>query len=169
MKRITILLITLLSLHIVAYASFPVPETSNIVSGECDNIILKDGGEISAKIIEITPDLIKYKKCGNQDGPLISINKSEVMMVRYIDGTKDIITSNNSKDKSGNDQKGNGFAVVALICGILGFVVPGLGLLSIIFGAIGAGKKRKGRGMAITGMILGIVNLIVVLALLASY
>ena len=166
MQRITILFITLLSLHIVAYASFPVSETSNIVSEECDNIILKDGGEISVNIIEITPDLIKYRRCNQKGGPIVSLNKSDVMMVRYADGTKDIFTSNNSKVKSeNNDLKGNGFAVVALVCGIAGFIVPFAGLVAIVFGAIGL--KRKGKGMAVTGMILGVINLILVIILLS--
>ena len=163
MRKITILLITLLSLHIVAYAGFPVTETSNIVSEECDNIILKNGEEISAKIIEITPDLIKYKKCNNQDGPIVSINKSEVMMIKYSNGTKELVSISSKKEGATSKRElrgNNGFAIAALICGILGFVVPGLGLLSIIFGAIGL--SRKGRGMALTGMILGIVNLIAV-------
>ena len=75
----------------IGVAYFPI----NTFVEECDNIILKDGKEISAKVLEVTPDLIKYKKCNNSDGPLFSVNKSDVMMIRYSDGTKDIIKDNN--------------------------------------------------------------------------
>jgi len=87
------LLLILLCLPLVVCASFPVLENkTTIYNDSCDNIILKNGEEISAKIIEITPDLIKYKKCGKLEGPLISIYKKEVLMLRYNDGSKDIIS-----------------------------------------------------------------------------
>tara|TARA_B110000238_G_scaffold188776_1_gene220149 strand:- start:51 stop:560 length:510 start_codon:yes stop_codon:yes gene_type:complete len=149
-----------------SFASFPTFTNSN----ECDNIILQDGNEIYAKVIEITPDLIKYKKCDNS-GPLISIKKDDVFMIKYSDGSKKKIESDrksNSTEEEEEEQglRHGGFAVTALICGILGFIIPGLGLLSIIFGAIGASKKYKRNGMAITGMILGLANIILVLILI---
>jgi hypothetical protein len=147
-----------------SFASFPTYMSLN----ECDNIILQDGNEISAKVIEITPELIKYKKCNNS-GPLISIKKSDVFMVKYSDGTNQKIMTDSKSTGSQEGLRGNGFAITALVCGILGFVVPGLGLLSIIFGGIGRNKKYKGRKMALTGMILGLINLLLVLILLASY
>mgnify|MGYP001426265448 FL=1 len=147
-----------------SFASFPIYVSLN----ECDNIILQDGNEISAKVIEITPGLIKYKKCNNS-GPIISIKKSDVFMVKYSDGTNQKIMTDSESTGSEEGLKGNGFAIVALVCGILGFVVPGLGLLSIIFGGIGRNKKYKGRKMALTGMILGLANLLLVLILLSSY
>jgi hypothetical protein len=150
-----------------SFASFPTYTNSN----ECDNIILQDGNEISAKVMEITPDLIKYKKCDNS-GPLISIKKDDVFMIKYSDGSKQKIESDRKSNSTEEEEQGlrhGGFAVTALICGILGFIIPGLGLLSIIFGAIGASKKYKRNGMAITGMILGLANLILVLIFLSSY
>ena len=147
-----------------SFASFPTYTSSN----ECDNIILQDGNEISAKVIEITPELIKYKNCNNS-GPLISIKKSDVFMVKYSDGTNQKIMIDSKSNGSEEGLSHNGFAITALACGILGFVVPGLGLLSIIFGGIGMQKKYKGRKMAITGMILGLVNILLVIILLASY
>lgn len=55
-----------------------------------DTITLKNGEEIEAKVLEITPDIIKYKKFNNLDGPTISILKSEVFMIKYENGTKDV-------------------------------------------------------------------------------
>jgi hypothetical protein len=90
-------------------------------------------------------------------------------MVKYSDGTNQKIMTDSKSTGSEEGLRGNGFAITALVCGILGFVVPGLGLLSIIFGGIGRNKKYKGRKMALTGMILGLINLLLVLILLASY
>ena len=61
-------------------------------------------------------------------------------------------------------------SVVALVTGILGFVVPGSWLLAIIFGAIGMKRTKdgslRGRGMAVAGFVLGLVVPLVVLLLI---
>ncbi len=56
-----------------------------------DIIIKNDKTEIKAKVIELTEGLIKYKKSGKLDGPLYSINKDEVFMIVYKDGTIEYI------------------------------------------------------------------------------
>lgn len=58
-----------------------------------DNITLNNGDEIVAKVIEITSDAVKYKKWDNQEGPVYVINKSDVFMVKYQNGTKDVFKS----------------------------------------------------------------------------
>ena len=55
-----------------------------------DIITKKTGEDISAKISEVTQTEIKYKKFDNLEGPIFSILKSEVLMIRYENGTKDI-------------------------------------------------------------------------------
>lgn len=57
-----------------------------------DTLVKKNGEEIQVKVLEITPDLVKYKKFDNLEGPTISVYKREVFMVRYAGGTKEIIT-----------------------------------------------------------------------------
>ena len=59
----------------------------------------------------------------------------------------------------------SGWAMAALIFGLLGFCLPILGsLLGIIFGIVGISKTREnragGRGMAVAGLVLGIVTLL---------
>jgi len=65
-----------------------------------DFIVLKTGDEIKSKVIEISQTEIKYKKFDNPDGPTISMDKQTVFMIRYANGTKDIINQINSEDKS---------------------------------------------------------------------
>lgn len=60
-----------------------------------DNIILKNGDEIAAKVIEIGLDEVKYKKYQNLEGPTYTILKSEVFMIKYENGTKDVISDEN--------------------------------------------------------------------------
>ncbi len=55
-----------------------------------DIIILNDGDEISAKVTEIGIDVVKYHKFENQSGPIYSINKDDVFMIRYQNGEKEV-------------------------------------------------------------------------------
>jgi hypothetical protein len=69
-----------------------------------DVITLKTGEDISAKIIEVGLTDIKYKKFDNIDGPLFTILKSEVLMTRYKNGTKEVY---NLEKKSGKENSNN--------------------------------------------------------------
>lgn len=55
-----------------------------------DIIITKEGDEIEAKVEEITSDAIKYRKATQPDGPLRNVPKSDVFMIKYSDGTKEV-------------------------------------------------------------------------------
>ena len=68
-------------------------------------------------------------------------------------------------------QTGNGYAVTALVLGLISLFLswfPGvdwvLGALAIIFGAVGISTARRrggaGRGMAIAGLVLGVVTVV---------
>ena len=63
-----------------------------------DLIIKKDGSDISAKILEITISEVKYKKFDNLSGPIFTMLKSDVLMIRYENGTKDIFNETVSSD-----------------------------------------------------------------------
>jgi uncharacterized protein (TIGR02145 family) len=60
---------------------------SNVILYAQDNILQTNGEEIQAKVIEITPDMIKYKKYTNQDGPVYSIYKKDVQTIVFEDGS----------------------------------------------------------------------------------
>jgi hypothetical protein len=57
----------------------------------CDNIIYKNGDELSVQVIEISESIVKYKKCDNIGGPTYSESISKVFMIKYKNGTKDIL------------------------------------------------------------------------------
>jgi hypothetical protein len=57
-----------------------------------DIMTKKSGEDVRAKVLEVTSSEIKYKKFDNLDGPTYAMLKSDVVMVRYKDGTKDIFT-----------------------------------------------------------------------------
>lgn len=55
-----------------------------------DMITKKTSEDIKAKVIEVTVNEIKYKKFDNLNGPLFTLLKSDVLMIRYENGSKDI-------------------------------------------------------------------------------
>lgn len=55
----------------------------------CDSLFLKSGAHVTAKIIEINPKEVKYKKCDNPDGPVIIIRKADVATIKYSNGTSE--------------------------------------------------------------------------------
>lgn len=55
-----------------------------------DIITLKNGDDIKGLVQEIGETDIKYKKYENPKGPNYTLKKSEILMIRYANGTKDI-------------------------------------------------------------------------------
>jgi hypothetical protein len=149
---------------------------NNLEPLECDIIVCKNGDEIEAKILEIGIKEIKYKRCDNQEGPTISILNSSVLMIKYPNGTKDIIkSSSNNEDE---EPKLNVYALFSLIFGILSLltVFGGLifGTLAIIFSEQTYKELRKenekfksnSANWAKAGKILGIIGLILSLIII---
>jgi hypothetical protein len=58
---------------------------------ECDVIVMRNGEEIQAKVFEVTSSVIKYRRCDLPDGPLYTVNKSEVFMLKYPNGVKELM------------------------------------------------------------------------------
>lgn len=114
-----------------------------------DIITKKSGEDIQTKVIEVTTTEIKYKKFDNQNGPAFTILKSDVLMVRYENGTKDIFNEEKKNETvySPTQSSGNLF----------------------ILGQIDAsryykGYKGAGTGTLITGLVSPLVGLIPAIA-----
>ena len=70
-----------------------------------DLIIQKDGEEIKSKVLEVNLEIIKYKKFDNLNGPSFEISKSDVFLIKYENGTKDVfnVIEKNKKSVRGSD------------------------------------------------------------------
>jgi hypothetical protein len=55
-----------------------------------DVVIFKNGEETEAKVEEVSRDSIRYKKASNPDGPTYSVPVSDVFMIKYANGKKDV-------------------------------------------------------------------------------
>lgn len=58
-----------------------------------DVIVKKSGDEINAKVTEVATTEIKYKKTDNPD-VVYTIPKTDVFMIKYANGTKDVFADN---------------------------------------------------------------------------
>ena len=68
-----------------------------------DILVFKNGDEVKAKISEVNTSEVKYKKFDNMTGPTFSTAKSDLFMVKYENGTKDVFSSiSNAAPKSNN-------------------------------------------------------------------
>lgn len=65
----------------------------------CDVLIYKDGSEAAVRLLEISSLQIKYKKCAIPEGPVYISNKSELFMIRFANGSKEVIGSETSAVK----------------------------------------------------------------------
>jgi hypothetical protein len=57
-----------------------------------DVIVMKSGEEIEAVIQEIGIDNVRYMKASNPGGPVYTIPKFEIFMIRYANGERDVFT-----------------------------------------------------------------------------
>lgn len=58
-----------------------------------DQLFKKDNTKIDVKILEINPTEIKYKLFNYEDGPIITVLKSEVALIIYKNGTHEVVTT----------------------------------------------------------------------------
>lgn len=61
-----------------------------------DVITKKNGEGVQAKVLEITPTEIKYKRFENPDGPIYTMAKADVLLVKYENNTEEIFTGTES-------------------------------------------------------------------------
>ena len=78
MKKLFLILIAVIGLGSIAAAQ--------------DVITLKNGTDIDALVQDIGDVEVKYKKFDNPNGPNYTLKKSEILMIRYENGTKDIFS-----------------------------------------------------------------------------
>ena len=64
-----------------------------------DMIILRDGNVIEAKVLEISPSEIRYKRFDHLDGPTIVILANDVLSIRYENGRTEIISSTQTPEQ----------------------------------------------------------------------
>ena len=70
-----------------------------------DLIILRDGNVIEAKVAEISPTEIRYRRFSHLNGPIIVIPRADVLSIKYENGTTEIMNPA-STPRQGTTQSG---------------------------------------------------------------
>jgi len=71
-----------------------------------DMIIMRDGNVIEARVTEISPTEIRYRRFNHLTGPVIVIPRAEVLSIRYENGMVEVITPAQERRGSNNPQSG---------------------------------------------------------------
>ena len=66
--------------------------SSNIIKAQ-DTLSTRYGENILVKVIEVGTTEVKYKKLDNLNGPIFSMLKSDLLMIKYENGTKEDFSS----------------------------------------------------------------------------
>lgn len=164
----------------------------NAVPPQCDQIVLRNGDVIEAKVKEVGVNEIRYKKCDRPDGPDYTISKRDILSIKYSNGEIERFTAGTSTNSSGSSRpaynspaasapddgpRTDPFAIVAISAGGLAILTGVgaflLGAAAVVFGALSLGRIRrepgrfKGKGLAVGGMIAGIVAVAFIVLYLA--
>ncbi len=120
-----------------------------------DIITKKDGTDIQAKVTEVGQSTISYKKYSNLDGPLYTISISDIVMITYENGEREMYisqssTTNNSTLPQGVMAYNNGKVSV-------GGVTIENEMLERYFTSEDYSLFKKGKSLILGG---GIVNII---------
>jgi hypothetical protein len=131
---------------------------------KCDVIVLKDGTEIEAKILEVNTGAIVYELCDQENGPRRTMLISKVFMIKYKDGYKEVFKNNSQSDKI--ERQRSGPEKNAFLYGfLLGF---GLRLIGILIIYIIYRDDIFSRKKAIRGAVMGILSFILLYFYLLS-
>jgi hypothetical protein len=152
--------------------------SSDTTTRNCDRIVFRDGHEEMGSVREVGLSDVRYKLCSMLDGPDFVKPKSDIFMIHYSTGHKDVfkeepITETPYEAPQRKKTKSS-LATLSLIfafTGLYPLVIVG-GIAAIIMSLIYLNKSYAepdiyiSRKLAIAGMIIGIIVLIAWLALI---
>jgi len=124
-------------------------EEKSILNIDCDLIILRNGQEIQAKVLEVGQKEVKYKNCDNQYGPTFTKSNSDIFMIKYPNGTSTVmeeeksnssivsvnVNTNSDQNSANQNSSGKGLTVAVVLWFLLGI----LGIHRMYLGYVGLG------------------------------
>lgn len=124
----------------------------NLFSGEndsCDVLVFRDGTELRVKIKEVSLTEIKYQKCDLPDGPNYINRKSEIFMIKYANGTREVVrvepqspaqsTEIKSYKSTKFHRENHPLALVSVISGGLSLIIGYIALVALVAGVVTTG------------------------------
>lgn len=137
----------------------------------CDVILFKDGSEIRAKVEEVGIQEIKYKRCDLLSGPVYSSKKTDVFMINYANGQKEVIKSEAPVIKESQQvmpyktnktpiKPTHPGAIASLVLGVLSMML-GFFLLMAAFAAAINGMPFVAGGVILICFILALASIVI--------
>jgi len=122
----------------------------------CDVLVFKDGSEIKGKVLEVGVNEVKYKRCDTPEGPTYISRKSELFMIKYAKGTREVIKSEEAPrqpqlqtpSRTNNTQgykqqrynrQNHPLAISSLVFGVASLVIAYIALEALAIGLITSG------------------------------
>lgn len=136
----------------VLYPEEPV-RLKPVADDSCATIVKMNGDEIRAMVLRITESAIEYKRCDIPDGPLYEIRRSSVFMIKFSNGTKEVIAGRGS-EANGDDVHGriiHPLSMLSILCLFVSifalFEIPAMLLftlpMGLVFALIGLLQSQK--------------------------
>lgn len=77
-----------------------------------DTLYTTKGKIITGKVIEVNSQEIKYKRAANPDGPLYVVDKTEIVLIHYKNGSKDVFENSGTVNSDNSQNNSNDNTVV---------------------------------------------------------
>jgi len=109
--------------------------SSNIIKAQ-DTLSMRSGENILVKVIEVGTSEVKYKKIDNLNGPIFSMLKSDLLIIKYENGTSE----DYSKEERAliKVKKRHTLRIIGIVYGVLGIGVS-IALISAFRGGFSGG------------------------------
>jgi hypothetical protein len=151
----------------------------------CDTIVLKSGSVVICQVTEVGQNAINYRRCGNLDGPIISILISDISVIKYSNGTSDFFKIPNVTAYGENvlPRRIEWFGLTGFVLSLVGLVgligfgmfvtLVAWGLIGIIFGGISQFRIKRHPGrykwkrFARVSIFMGLIDIIVFIGFIA--
>ncbi|GIV26814.1 MAG: hypothetical protein KatS3mg027_0628 [Bacteroidia bacterium] len=123
-------------------------KNNRIIQDSCnDKLIFRNGDIIKVRVIEVSEESVKYKRCDMLDGPIYSVGINKIYAIEYRNGYKEYFENKKIQEKivrSDTERQFPPSLTIALIIAITGIIGYGLLLYPLIpFLTANAKKKIK--------------------------
>lgn len=125
----------------------------------CDVLLFKDGSELLAKVFEVSTGEVKYKRCDNPQGPSYVTRKEDLFMIKYANGTKEVMKTAPVAEKSDPVYEQPKFVPKIKTMQPLAPYALAFGALGVILSFVFMGMSANYTGTSAAGMGFGVVFL----------
>jgi hypothetical protein len=131
-----------------------------------DLITMMNGDEIQARIEEIGPALVKYRRCDYLTGPLMTTSTDKIFRIKHANGMTrvfehaPVVSQSSAAPQQATVAKDNGWAIASFITGLFSWLLLPAPI-ALVMGIVGLNQiqkephKHKGKWMAVVGIVLG--------------